>query len=285
MAYLVEVLCVPHDPTLPGLARRGPEAPPPIRRALGIFDDLRARLDAAAPDVLLVVAGDHLSQWFLDNMPAFLIGKAARAKGPFVHEQELFGVEPYDTEIAGSLARHLLRQGLNTGIDFAYSDDFTIDHGFTVPLSFLRPRQDLPVVPLFTNVMAPPVATGRRFHQIGGIVRELVAGYAEDVRVAVISSGHMSNAIGGPDMARFLTEPETPWDTRTWQLLTSGDVGTLIEECTYERLITVGQGTPGFLDYLFALGVAGGRAPDWAELMASPFAPAMGFLRWDEAGR
>ena len=280
MARVVEVLCVPHDPTLPGSARAGEAAPPPLRQVIGHFAELRARLAAASPDVLLVVAGDHLSQWFLDNMPTFLIGKAPRVAGPFAHERELFGVEAYDTAADGELARYLLRQGLTRSIDFGYSDDFTVDHGFTVPLSFLRPEQDLPVVPLFTNVMAPPLATAGRFFELGRIVAELIDAYPEDVRVAVIASGHLSNAIGGPAMARFRTEPETEWDRRTWRLFTEGKAEDLVEDCTYERMIAAGTGTPGFLDYVFALGLAGGRNPDWSSMVASEFGPACGFAEW-----
>ncbi|MPQ96783.1 2,3-dihydroxybiphenyl 1,2-dioxygenase [Modestobacter sp. I12A-02628] len=282
MASVVQVLCTPHDPTLPGIAARGAASPEPLQRTIAQFAVLRERLAAAQPDLLVVVSGDHFNQWFFDNMPTFLIGKAARARGPFPHEQELFGIAPYDTALEGDVARHLLRQGLARGIDFSYSDDFLLDHGFTVPLNFLRPEQDMPVVPIFTNVMAPPVATGRRFYDLGSAVREMIEAHPADLRVAVIASGHLSNAIGGPAMGRFLTQPETPWDTRVWEQITSGDTGTLIAESTYETLSALGSGTPGFMDYLFALGAVGGEAPVFAEKISSTFGPPTGFLAWGE---
>jgi len=282
MSTVVQVLCVPHDPTLPGAAARGAEAPEPLQRALGHFAALRSRLAEARPDVLVVVAGDHFNQWFYGNIPTFCIGKAARATGPFPHEQELFGVTAYDTALEHDVARHLLRNGLKRGIDFSYSDDHLLDHGFTVPLNFLRPEQDLPVVPIFTNVLAPPVPPGRRFYDLGAAVREMLEAHSADLRVAIIASGHLSNAIGGPNMAD-LVRPDNPWDIRTWDRITGDRIPELVEESTYEALSEVGHGTLGFLDYVFAFGATGGRLPDFAEKVASHVAPPTGFLAWDGA--
>ncbi|NGO07124.1 hypothetical protein G5C60_05520 [Streptomyces sp. HC44] len=36
-------------------------------RTLDASDHLRARLDAARPDPIVMAAGDHLNQWFMDN--------------------------------------------------------------------------------------------------------------------------------------------------------------------------------------------------------------------------
>jgi protocatechuate 4,5-dioxygenase beta chain len=262
------------------MAARGADAPEPLQRTIAHFATLRGRLAEARPDVLVVVSGDHLNQWFYDNMPTFAIGKAARARGPFPHEQELFGVTPYDTALEGDVARHLLRSGLQQGIDFSYSDEFILDHGFTVPLNFLRPEQDLPVVPIFTNVLAPPVPPGRRFYELGAAVAEMLEAHPADLRVAIVASGHLSNAIGGPNMAD-LVRPDNPWDLQTWDQITSGDIPSLVVQSTYEALSAVGHGTLGFLDYVFAMGVVGGQVPDFAEKVASTAGPPTGFLAWD----
>lgn len=40
----------------------------------------------------------------------------------------------------------------------------------------------------------------------------------------------MSNAIGTPQMADFVHQPDNPWDVRVWDELTQGDVATLVAE-------------------------------------------------------
>jgi protocatechuate 4,5-dioxygenase beta chain len=274
---LVALIGCPHDPTL-GAAAAQVENPEPVSRALGRFVRLRARLHEARPDVIVVVAGDHLNQWFMDNMPAFLVGKAARLQGPFPDEQHAWRLAPYDVPVHGAFARTLLSEGIERGIDLSYSDEFTADHAFTVPLGFLRPEMDVPVVPLFTNVMAPPVPTGRRFYEVGRAVRAIAE--ASALRVAVVATGHMSNSVGGPGMLDLRETPRSEWDTRMWGHVEAHDVERIVSESTWDQLYAAGNGTPGFLDFVLAYGVADGTRPDVAELIASTAMPACAFFAW-----
>ena len=278
MGKLVSILGVPHDPTLPAaIGRGGHEA---IARAAELLERQRLALHAARPDALIVIAGDHLNQWFLDNMPAFLVGKAARSRGPFPDEVHIFGIEELDVPNEGSLARHLLADGFERGIDFAYSSDYTLDHAFTVPYLFVRPERDLPTVPLFTNVLAAPLPTAQRFHDVGVALRGAIESW-DGGRVAVIVTGHFTNNVGGPRMLDFLRQPKSDWDSRALELIEAWDVPTLIAESTYENLLRAGHATPAFLDFILAFGLARVK-PSWHELVASSAAPALPFFQWDE---
>lgn len=274
---LAALIGCPHDPTLVAAATRH-ENPEPVARALGCFARLRARLHDSRPDVLVIVGGDHMNQWFMDNMPAFCIGKAPRLSGPFPDERAAWGLPAYDAPIHAAFARELLREGFERGIDLSYSDEFTADHAFTVPLGFLRPETDIPVVPLFTNVMAPPVPTGRRFYEVGRAVREIAE--ASDLRVAVVATGHMSNSVGGPGMLDLRETPRSQWDERMWSYVDAHDVERIVAESSWDALYAAGNGTPGFLDFVFAYGVAGGARPELAELIASTAMPACAFFAW-----
>lgn len=284
MARLVSLIGVPHDPTLPIAARLRLEgkAHPGALHALQCFEELRERLTAARPDVIVMAGSDHLNQWFFDNMAPFMIGKPSRLKGPFPSEIRSWGLESCDVPVHGALARHLLKHGYGQGIDFAFSDEFTADHSFTIPLNFLRPAQDIPVVPVFINLLAPPVPPGWRYAQVGAAIRSGIESFGEDARVALIVTGHMSNGVGGPGMLDNMTEPETDWDRAMWARIEANDVEAIIRHSTWDQLYAAGNGTPGFLAYVFAFGAAKGAAPGYKRLIATTAQPACAFVGWDE---
>jgi protocatechuate 4,5-dioxygenase beta chain len=285
VACLVSLIAVPHDPTLPIAARLAPEgkAPPGALPALTAFETLRADLDRARPDVVVMIGSDHLNQWFMNNMAPFMVGKATRMAGPFDSEIKAWGLAASDLPIHGGLARHILKDGMNRGVDFAYSDEFVADHSFTIPLQFLRPENDLPVVPIFVNLLAPPVPPGWRYRQVGETIRRSIESFPDDLRVAAVVTGHMSNSVGGPGMLRVQQEPLSNWDRAMWSLIEANDVDAITRRSTFEQLFAHGNGTPGFLGYVLALGAAAGARPSFANLVATGAQPACAFLAWGEA--
>lgn len=285
MAKLVSLIGVPHDPTLPIAARLRPQgkAPPGALPALDCFAELRGALAAARPDVVVMAGSDHLNQWFFDNMAPFMVGKAERMTGPFPAEVAAWGLETCDLPVHGGLARHILKQGFEDGVDFAFSNEFVADHSFTIPLNFLRPEHDLPVVPLFVNLLAPPVPPGRRYAQVGSAIRSGIERLADDLRVALVVTGHMANAVGGPAMLTSVVEGGTEWDRAMWARIEANDVDAILRHSTWDQLFAAGNGTPGFLAYVLAYGVARGAPASYRRLVANTAQPACAFLAWDEA--
>jgi protocatechuate 4,5-dioxygenase beta chain len=125
----------------------------------------------------------------------------------------------------------MLQLAPKMGVDFSFSDEFRIDHAFTVPLNFIRPEMDLPIVPIFTNVMAPPVPPAQRFYEVGKAIRRTIQELPAKKRVGVLSSGHLAIEIGGPKEGRSSSDPE--FDRRMMNLVGRGDVDTVIAEATW----------------------------------------------------
>jgi len=276
MAKLVEIIGVTHNPFLPGLIARNAE--PTVAAAAEDYKGMQEKMVQAKPDVLIVVASDHLNQWFMDNMPAFIVGKAPVAEGPFPWEARSFGLAPYKTPVDVDLARSLVRDGFRHGVDFAFSEEFMIDHAFTVPLNFVRPQMDLPIVPVWTNVMAPPVPPAERFYAVGRALREIVEGLPGNQRVAVLSSGHLAVEVGGPKRSTYSADPD--FDRRMMELIKAGEGETVVKEATWERLCKAGNVAAGFLNYVLLLGLAG-KAPSATGLHFPESTAAVNYMAWD----
>jgi len=277
MATVAGIFCVTHNPMTPRLLADADNQSPHALAVRAGFDLTRKRLQAVRPDVILAVGGDHLNQWSTDNMPAFLVGKAPVAEGPFVWEREV-GVPEFRATVAQDVALDLIRGGYDLGVDFAYSDEFRLDHSFVVPLGSLMPERPLPIVPLFCNAMIPPLPTARRYHQVGQAIRTVVAGMQRDLRVAVVCTGHLSLEIGGPRGQQWHSPA---FDERCVDLIARGDVETLVTEMTESHMYDNGNATWGFLNYVLAKGLAGDRPADYAVQVPARHMEATPFFIWD----
>jgi protocatechuate 4,5-dioxygenase beta chain len=275
---LVEVIGVSHNPFFPRLFA-APDPHPGIARVRECFEDMRRRLAAAEPDVILAIGGDHLNQWFMDNMPAFLIGKSPTADGPFPHESDEWGMPSYHARVDVDTARTLIAAGFDHGVDFGYSDEFLMDHSITQPLAYIRPEMDLPIVPIFSNVMALPVPPPKRFYQVGLALRNIIDDQLPaNLRVAAIASGHLSVEVGGPR-----AKPDTideAFDHQAVELLASGDVDRLLTEITWQRLMEAGNVSYGFATYLILVGLVRGIPATHTEAVKSSTNTAP-FWTWD----
>src|SRR4030095_2819429 len=98
MAELVAVIGVPHSPHYPAqIAKDGPE------ETARLFREVKAHLDAARADAIVVIANDHFNTFFLNNFPTFASGIADRSFGP----NDQTKMPHYDLVVETTLASHL----------------------------------------------------------------------------------------------------------------------------------------------------------------------------------
>lgn len=279
MAELVTMIGITHNPFMPRLFQQ-PQQPPGAAKVKERIAMMEKKLTEARPDVLITIGNDHLHQFFMDNMPAFMIGKMDSFHGTFHDEIREFGLPECD--IAGDLdmCNRLLEGCMDRGVDFAYSSELTIDHSIVVPMMFVRPSMDIPIVPILTNCIAPPLPRARRFYEVGQAIREVIDGMPNNKRIGVLVSGHLSLEVGGPkQFERRLMDPD--FDARAVGWITTGNIAAAAQECTVEKMIPSGNMTMGFLNFLMAMGVAQGGAPSYAEGLDAGF-PAVPFFAWDK---
>ena len=158
-----------------------------VLRVHAAFARVRSRLEALRPDVIAVIAGDHIEAFFLDAVPALAVYVGAECAGAF-------GPYRYRFPVHEPLARAILQEGIERGFDLLYTQEAPLDYAFYVPLHFTMPEPAVPIVPLHVNVYLPPQPTPRRCYAWGAALGEILRARPE--RVVLMASGGMSHFPG-----------------------------------------------------------------------------------------
>ncbi len=184
---LVFAAAANHAPGITGRRYRAPEAE--REPFFAAYYELKRRLEAARLDTLVVIAAEHFTNFFMNNMPAFCIGLADRYKGP-VESTSLLKIEPVEIPGNQGLAR-IIAAAMMQQIDLSYSEELVFDHGVMVPLHLLTPDMSVPVVPLFINCLTGPRAPVQRCYELGRVLRLAIADRPE--RIGVLGTGGLSH--------------------------------------------------------------------------------------------
>ena len=233
----------PHITGFPDLA-----SPDKKARFYGAMQEVGRRLAAARPDVVVVVSSDHFHNLFIDRMPAFCVGLADRHQGP---AEKWIRIDPFEVRGCREFARALVDHAFESGLDPAFSERIVLEHGVAVPLSFLTPGFDVPVVPVLQNCMVPPLPSLRRCFEFGALVRATAA--KSSLRVAVIGTGGLSHAPGAPEAGQI----DSDFDREFLAMLASPEP-TDVLSIPNERIDRAGFGTWEVRQWATALGASGG---------------------------
>jgi len=275
MARIVAAMAMTHSPGLTGWFDRAPEDQRlEARRAL---DEMRERLRAARPDVILLFSNDHLLNWPINNTPEYTVGIGAEHVGPADWYDEWLALAKYRIPGHPALARHLVNEGARRRLAFAYLREMQFDDGVSVPMHYLNPEGTVPLVPVTMNCTVPPIPTPARAYEVGTIVREMVRAYPGAERVAVVATGGLSHEPGGP---RYFWVDEA-FDRWFLGLLKQGDHAALLRECTLERMEAAGSGgTAELLAWILALAFTSGPAEVLAYMPAIAWRSGTGMVVW-----
>jgi aromatic ring-opening dioxygenase LigB subunit len=236
MGKIVLGLAAPHNPNI--TARPDSMTDDEKHRVFGAFDHLRKNLEEASPDCLLVLTTDHMTNFFYHNNPLFCLGIADTCEGPAPKELPRLGVPRATLKVDTAMAKGLLHYGIENDIDFSYSEEMTLDHAYMVPLNFITPKMDLPIVPLHIGSLLPPCPTARRCYKIGKQIAEFVE-QQYDGKVAVLASGSLFSDVGGPTMGWV----DTPFDMEFLGLVKEGKGDEFAKRVTPETLKKGGVAT------------------------------------------
>ena len=236
----------------PGIVGRASMADPALREPLyAAYGRLRAQLSAARPEALIVVAAEHFANFFMNNMPSFAVGMAQRYCGP-IEDPAWLRIERTSIPGAPALSLSLIREIMQT-VDVAYAEEWKFDHGIMVPLHFLTPAYDLPVVPVNINCQGPPLAPLHRAWAFGEALRRAADQVPE--RLAIIGTGGISHWPATPDSGKI----NEPWDREFLERWVRNDKAALLSYSDLDTYRDAGQGGFEIRTFISVAAAARGR--------------------------
>ena len=146
------------------------------------------------------------------------------------------------------------------GSDVAYAEEWRFDHGIMVPLHFLTPRYDLPVIPANINCQGPPLLPLHRAWAFGESLRAAADALPE--RIALVGTGGISHWPATPDSGKI----NEPWDRDFLDRWAANDRDRLLDYDDLGVYAEAGQG--GFeIRTFLAVSAAAARRPGHRPLL------------------
>jgi protocatechuate 4,5-dioxygenase beta chain len=249
------------------------------------FAELRERLAAYRPDVLIMVSDDQNEVFdrhaFMPTMAIYLGEEVSGTRG-----LEFLGKDSPQDRIClktNSRFSEFLAEGLmERGFDLACvrqlkpmgNPQTGLSHGFTRTAPKLMPDLDVPVVLIFLNCYYPPLPSARRCFDLGRALRELLDERPE--RVAIYGSGGLSHDPTGPRVGWI----DKPLDRFILDSLANGKPEKLLGLYTFDS-DTVRGGTGEVRNWLVAAGAMGSRRAAIVDYIPAHHAvTGLGFAYW-----
>ena len=277
MAQIVAAMAMTHAPGMTGWFTQAPKDQQEL--TLRATAELRQRLDAARPDVVIMFSNDHLLNWPLNNTPEYTVGVGDEHVGPADWFDEWLAMEKYHVPGHSSLARFIVNESARHGLALAHLRDMQFDDGISVPTHYLNPDGKFRLIPVTMNCTVPPIPEPARAYEVGAILRDVVRAYPGAERVAVVATGGLSHEPGGP---RYFWVDEE-FDRWFLDLLKHGDHAALLRECTLERMEAAGSGgTAELLAWILVLAFTRGPADILAYMPAIAWRSGTGMVAWNE---
>jgi aromatic ring-opening dioxygenase catalytic subunit (LigB family) len=193
MAEIVMAYSAAHAP----MQAADPGSAPPEQgeRFFGALETVREQAQARNPQAMVMLSGEHFTNYFLDCLPQLVIGLAEKYSTPDARWLNMEG-----TEIKGEpdLAYHITEQLVANRWWPALAYEMEPDHGFLTVYHQLDPTWQLPMVPMVMNCTTPPLMTMREAYDFGVSLGDAIRSYQGLDRVVLVAGGGVSHFVGEP---------------------------------------------------------------------------------------
>jgi aromatic ring-opening dioxygenase catalytic subunit (LigB family) len=189
VSSIVAAAATVHAPFITGLPGLAPANR--RQRVYDGFDYLREYVEGANPDVIVAFSSEHITNFLSTNVPAFCVGVGV--ENPSLPE---FNLPEVTVRGDRDLATGLVEYGYQAGFDLSHSQRLLLDHGTGLPLRFITPNYEIPVVVVMQNTIWGPMHGASRAFDAGKLLADYLAQDGQDKRVALLATGGISHWVG-----------------------------------------------------------------------------------------
>ncbi len=208
MAKIVSAISMSHVPGALGWA----DAPSveQQKRLAEIHDTLRKYIIDSKPNIIIAFLDDHFENHFRNMMPTLGVPIADSHIGPAEYMMKALKFDIQHNIASNSdVAKILHKELIHGGFDVTRMGAIEYGNNLMMPLKFINPEFDIPVVPVYINVFSPPLMPYSRAFDLGVKVREIIDALPDDFRVHVLATGGLSHwppvwTEGAPEDDTFL---------------------------------------------------------------------------------
>lgn len=198
MARIIGGFTTSHVPSIGGAIARGEQETAYWKPFFDAFKPVHEWLGKEKPDLAVVIYNDHGLNFFLDKMPTFAVGAAAR----YDNADEGWGI-PVLPSFTGDpdLSWHIINDLVAHEFDITMCQEMLVDHAFTLPLKLMYPDAgaNWPVrtIPITINSVQHPLPSAARCYKLGQAIGRAIASYPKDMKVVIVGTGGLSHQLDG----------------------------------------------------------------------------------------
>jgi aromatic ring-opening dioxygenase catalytic subunit (LigB family) len=211
--------------------------------------EIRRRVRALRPDVLLLAGSDHLNSFNLAMQVTLGVGIA--------DDYTTFGDGTPVTTFAGHRAfgEDFVRFAAGREFELVQIEEVRPDHGMAIPKLIIDPKNEIPTVPVYINAAMPVPPSPARCYRLGGVLREAVETVRpDDERVVVIGLGGLSHWLRMPGEGKIAEA----FDRDFMEKMVNGRAEELAQIRTEQLLEASGNGGLELTAWLFMAGALAG---------------------------
>ena len=197
MAKIIGAIATSHTPTIGFALDQHKQNDPAWAPIFEGYRPVQEWLAEKKPDVIVLIANDHVTSFFFDHYSAFTLGigeewRVADEGGGARNVPPIKG-HP-------ALARHIVSGLVTDEFDMSVYQNRPLDHGCFSPLSVMWPHENGwpgAMIPLIVGVLLFPIPSAARCFKLGQSLRRAIESYPEDLKVVIAATGGLSHQVSG----------------------------------------------------------------------------------------